>query len=244
LRFHNSGKAVCAVSNEGSVNAWKFPQAPRPLSPQLPAADIAEETMDNEEAVVSRASTPREATPPVEAEEENRDVDATNGNEGETAEETAADADETEEGTAGETKADDISAEGVKDGEEVSPDTKEADQAKPEEVTAENGGDVEMADNEEPQSEVVTEVKVDVLDAPSTENEAASASKAEADDVEMTESKATVPAPSVAPSRHPSPHKGRKPEPPKKRAGQLQRIRHVMFNPASLLVLAFDPLGR
>jgi WD40 repeat protein len=35
LRFSNSGKMVCAVSNDGSVNAWVYPLELRVVEPEL-----------------------------------------------------------------------------------------------------------------------------------------------------------------------------------------------------------------
>ena len=200
----------------------------------MPSADIAEETIDAEDATASRASTPREATAPAEIEED-RDAEMAGGeNEGETVAETAdAELDE------GEPEEGQEKGEAVGDSEEATEGVKEGEETKAH-GEAVHTGDVDMAVDGETAAEEPSEVKVD---APAEEAPVGTP-KPEAEDVEMADSKATVPAPSVAPSRHPSPKNGRKPEPAKKRAGQLQKIRHVMFNPASLLVLAFDPLGR
>ena len=228
---------MCAVSNEGSVNAWKFPEAPRPLSPEVQQEEIREDVVDAEEAVVSRASTSREATPAIEAEEGERDVDMAAGNENEPADNIdEAETDPTVDGKA-------IAEE--KEGEEVE-ERKEGDSDSKEDGTeVEGGGDVEMAEAVEEKTTIedAAEAKVDA-EQPAISGGEVSTPKPQSDDIDMVESKATVPAPSAAPSRLPSPQRTRKPEPTKKRAGQLQRIRHVVFNPASLLVLAFDPLGR
>ena len=228
---------MCAVSNEGSVNAWTFPEAPRPLSPEVQLEEIPGDIVDAEEAVVSRASTPREATPPIEAEEGERDADMAAGNENEATDN--IDEAETDPTVDGKAITEEKEAEEVEEQKEGEPGSKE------DTNEVEGGGDVEMAEvvDEKTTTEEAAEAKVDAGE-PAIAGAEVSTPKPQTDDIDMVESKATVPAPSAGPSRLPSPQRTRKPEPTKKRAGQLQRIRHVVFNPASLLVLAFDPLGR
>ncbi len=74
LRFSNSGKMVCAVSNDGSVNAWVYPLELRVVEPELTTTTgqlqgkEAEGDGEERDGVKSRAATPREGTPDEEGE--------------------------------------------------------------------------------------------------------------------------------------------------------------------------------
>ncbi|ORX34436.1 WD40-repeat-containing domain protein [Kockovaella imperatae] len=139
LRFSNSGKLVCAVSNDGSINAWAYPQRPRQLKLDEPLDNVGA----GKGAAETLGSTPRSGTP---------------------------------------------------------------DRDEGEKPPAEN--DVEMADD----------------------------SAAQADPVEA-DGKAMAPVQLATLS-------AQEIEQEKKRARQLQRLRHAVCHSASLLALAFDPLGR
>ena len=74
---------VCAVSNDGSINAWLYPVQERVISPEpRPLPGATEDAV--EETVGSRASTPREGTPEGENKEDvvepaNEDVEMGDG---------------------------------------------------------------------------------------------------------------------------------------------------------------------
>lgn len=62
LRFTNTGKKICAVSNDGSLNVWAYPISPRPR-PQ-PQPEIHHESTANEsgEKVELRLTVPETST--------------------------------------------------------------------------------------------------------------------------------------------------------------------------------------
>jgi hypothetical protein len=86
LRFSKSGKVLCAVSNDGSANAWAYPLAEvsRAPSPSEGAQVVDAAKMDeaadgegrDEDERKSRASTPREGTPVEEEGKAANDNDA------------------------------------------------------------------------------------------------------------------------------------------------------------------------
>ena len=94
LRFSNSGKLLCAVSNDGSTNAWIYPVEPQVDEPEIPsmiappsAPETAPTSPKEVEESKSRASTPRAETPEPENEpkeeagekESEGDVEMANG---------------------------------------------------------------------------------------------------------------------------------------------------------------------
>ncbi|GFZ46575.1 hypothetical protein JCM24511_03795 [Saitozyma sp. JCM 24511] len=271
LRFSNSGKLVCAVSNDGSLNAWLYPEAPRIVEPapiELPkestengdadadadaSTSASPQPAGDEDADVgkSRAATPREGTP-----------DEDDGGEKGGA---VGDAETTDAAVKDDEGADTVgtaNGEGVEEG---------AGEEAREEGRAE-AGDVEMGEGdskvEEGEASKVEEGKGDI--------EAVSADQIIATeqpvDVEMTEAGAGADAHtetqhhqsgvpkaagevngSAAPSRQPTPPSSKgvaAPEKPKvdvaaeARRKQLKRFRHVICAAASLLSLSFDPTGR
>jgi len=93
LRFSKSGKLLCAVSNDGSANAWAYPSAEVSRAPspsegvQVVDAAKMDEATDgegrDEDEHKSRASTPREGTP---VEEEGKPTNDKNAGEASTTE--------------------------------------------------------------------------------------------------------------------------------------------------------------
>jgi WD40 repeat protein len=98
LRFSKSGKLLCAVSNDGSANAWAYPLAEvsRAPSPSEGVQVVDAAKMDeaaegegrDEDERKSRASTPREGTP---VEEEGKATNDENAGEASTIEPAAGD---------------------------------------------------------------------------------------------------------------------------------------------------------
>jgi hypothetical protein len=271
LRFSNSGKLVCAVSNDGSLNAWMYPEAPRILEPapmELPKettengdadADADASTLaspqpagdEDADAGKSRAATPREATP------EEDDGGEKGGASGE-AETTDVAAKDDEGGDTG----------GMANGQRV-------DEGAGEEARQEGraeAGDVEMGEGEskveDGEASKIGEGQVDTEAVSADQN----ATTEQPGDVDMTETEAETGADtqtqqqqsgapkaagevngSAAPSRQPTPPSSTAvaaPERPKvdvaaeARRKQLKRFRHVICAAASLLSLSFDPTGR
>lgn len=259
------------MSNDGSLNAWLYPEAPRIVEPapiELPkestengdadadadaSTSASPQPAGDEDADVgkSRAATPREGTP-----------DEDDGGEKGGA---VGDAETTDAAVKDDEGADTVgtaNGEGVEEG---------AGEEAREEGRAE-AGDVEMGEGdskvEEGEASKVEEGKGDI--------EAVSADQIvtteQPVDVEMTEAGAGADAHtetqhqqsgapkaagevngSAAPSRQPTPPSSKAvaaPEKPKvdvaaeARRKQLKRFRHVICAAASLLSLSFDPTGR
>ncbi|KAK8846863.1 hypothetical protein IAR55_005953 [Kwoniella newhampshirensis] len=252
LRFTNSGKLVCAVSNDGSINAWVYPStlqfekeelhpetgsiegrlqinesgpSTSPSSPKATADDDAPLTGK------SRAASPREGTPDEGGREgaTGGDVDMDEGVQGQEQAEDRVDVIE------GEDEGD-----VEREGEEKAPGNGGVNNDEEEEeaaATETQGQDVEMAEPSLPET---------------NENEVEN--KVEAEAPLSNETEPTIPPPSAAPSRRPSPpattiSSSNPPAPivtekAQPRAKQLQRFRHSVCHSASLLSLGFDPRGK
>ncbi|WVQ97927.1 hypothetical protein IAU59_005046 [Kwoniella sp. CBS 9459] len=233
LRFINSGKLICAVSNDGSINAWVYPlQLQIPQEPEdrpLPEVLIPESgpstapsspkpTADDDAALRGKS---RGASPSEDAPDQTRTGEAED-------KEAAIEGGDVEMGEAG----------------------------------AEPAANREIKEGSQPEQEVEPEVKVEVVGPPSeAQNPPADAAieqtaEEKNGDIEMADNptieaapSTPLPASSAAPSRRPSPpapiDKPSIPAPSeKKKAGQLLRLRHTICHSASLLSLAFDPQGR
>ncbi|WVF69881.1 hypothetical protein IAT40_004664 [Kwoniella sp. CBS 6097] len=243
LRFINSGKLVCAVSNDGSINAWVYPlqlQIPNerelPAAPQLQipesglstAPSSPRPTADDDAALrgKSRAASPSDDAP-----------DQTRAGEAEEDKEAVAEEGDVEMGNG--------------DGEDAAASELPVDVEVKEGTEAENG-------EVQPIVKVEESVESTTQDQPGTPA-VGEATEEKTGDVEMIDNATTEPAPSTplpvssaAPSRRPSPpapaEKTTRPATAttteKKKARQLQRLRHAICHSASLLSLAFDPQGR
>ncbi|OCF38481.1 hypothetical protein I317_07740 [Kwoniella heveanensis CBS 569] len=230
LRFINSGKLVCAVSNDGSINAWVYPsqlQMSKELEEDRAAPEV--EVQIPESGPSTAPSTPKPAA----------DDDAAGGEKSRATSPTEETADQTRAGEAEDKEV--VAEEGDVDMGEAGAEPATNGEAK--EDSGAHGAAQAEAKVEETQSET--------QDQPATP--AVGALKEKIGDVEMADNSTTEAAPSTplptssaAPSRRPSPPASIKNENPieKRKARQLQRLRHSICHSASLLSLAFDPQGR
>ncbi|WWC87034.1 uncharacterized protein L201_001919 [Kwoniella dendrophila CBS 6074] len=240
LRFINSGKLVCAVSNDGSVNAWIYPsqlqiqqQEEEEITEDIPEPKIMESgpsTTPSTPKLLVEEEISQEAEKSREASREGSPENTREGKEVETDNaEDQVDIDMTEESKQGETEETtkpDEDQEG-KDEPSENAQNREEEESKPQEAGEDNGGDVEMTESTDNRIESKPETK------------------------DITEN---LPISSAAPSRHPTPPLPPNGLPPststkqvtldKKKPKQLNRFRHAICHSASLLSLAFDPQGK
>jgi THO complex subunit 3 len=225
LRFSKSGKILCAVSNDGSVNAWTYPMAEVSRAPSPSAGVQSIDAAKAEDAVAgedreeddrkSRASTPREGSPAAEEE-------------GKTAEPSQA------EGEADAPPDDDVPP--ATEGEATV-----SGEAKGDKAEATTGGpteDVEMAEAADTTLETVTEVSTEV-DVEMTAGSSSQVLKSTSNNID------TPPSSSNAPSRQPTPPLSSKPAAaPQVKATPITCLRHTICHCASLLSLSMDPSGK
>ncbi|WWD22174.1 hypothetical protein CI109_106665 [Kwoniella shandongensis] len=243
LRFTNSGKLVCAVSNDGSINAWIYPLSlvqPEEI-PQIPNSNANGNTA---QALVINESGPSTtpSSPKVTA-----DADADADAEGDGGEEDVpvigkSRATSPREGTPGEEGGREGKAEGeggdVEMSEDVDVKSGEGEQGEEKPQVEGEGNTTESGEGETKAEETATiadvrnqDVEMEESAKPNTEPE--------------PEPEATIPPPSsAAPSRRPTPPPPAAVPTPAPRAKQLLRLRHSVCHSASLLALGFDPRGQ
>ena len=221
LRFSNSGKLVCAVSNDGSVNAWVYPIQLRVISPEPVTVGVDQqvvvgegEMLEVEDEVRSRAATSREGTPgDVEAEKQETEAEVD--------EERLGDGDGGVKGEGG----GENDEEGERNGEDS-----DLNGENETEGAKQKAGDVEMTEQGSNDA-LMAENETDLSRGQNMPSRRPS-----------PQPEGQHPTPT---SRQNSPHTSTPVvENESRRSKQLKRFRHAVCHSASLLSLSFDPLGR
>jgi THO complex subunit 3 len=215
LRFSNSGKLVCAVSNDGSLNAWIFSEAPRASVPnreitETEASDASglsspQEAEEEPDRLKSRAPS-RDATPEAEEKGEDQEGEARGAEDG---------GQSAEGGEAAEGKSQEDADMGYGAAASATEDVAAAANG---EMSA-SGADIGAASEDVVMTDPANPVAANGSAAPSRQP--------------------TPPAPVI-----PAPQESKIDAAAEARRTQLKRFRHMICAAASLLSLSLDPTGR